>query len=329
MPIDPQRAERLSAFLCAHKWNDEDRSPLACDASFRRYERLIRGSRRAVLMDAPPPDEDVRPFVHIARHLQRLGFSAPEIYAEDPENGFLLLEDFGDNTYARALIEGGDEEALYGLAADVLSDLHERETEQALPESIPPYDEALLMYEVNLFTEWYAPVSQDAQLAFEDAWKNVFPLVHAQPRTLVLRDYHMDNLIWLSERKGLAACGLLDFQDAVAGPAAYDLVSLLEDARRDIDEGLIKMVQKRYFAARTLSDTESFEAAYAILGAQRHTKVIGIFSRLLKRDGKNQYLAHIPRTWRLLERSLEHPSLGPVRNWFDRHIQKNARRMPQ
>jgi N-acetylmuramate 1-kinase len=329
-----ERDRRIATFLDAAGWGQAVRETLAGDASFRRYDRLADGACRAVLMDAPPPREDVRPFANLARHLRHLGLSAPEIMAEDNEAGLLLLEDLGDHTYTRLLGNGADEKALYALAVDVLIDLHRRPAAEVIPAGLPPYDDGRLLDEACLFTDWYMPAilghptTPDIRQAYVEAWSGVFSAVHAQPRTLVLRDYHVDNLMRLDGRHGLAACGLLDFQDAVAGAAAYDLVSLLEDARRDIAPDLTAAMLERYISAFPEMDLVAFEAAYVILGAQRHAKVIGIFTRLCRRDGKPHYLVHIPRLWRLFEHALEHPVLSAVAQWVDRHVPPKSRENP-
>ncbi|MDP6772782.1 MAG: phosphotransferase [Rhodospirillales bacterium] len=339
-PAPLGRAQRVAAFLERTGWGGARRRPLAGDASFRRYERLEDGARRAVLMDAPPPAEDVRPFAALAHHLRRLGYSAPEVLAEDARDGLLVIEDFGDQTYTRMLARGADEWTLYAFAVDLLIDLHRRPPAEAIPAGLAPYDDARLLDEALLFTDWYMPAvlggatGDAARREYADAWLAAFPAVHAQPRTLVLRDYHVDNLMGLAGRDGIRACGILDFQDAVAGPAAYDLVSLLEDARRDIGAGLAADMLARYLGAHDQNeftaalDQAGFMAAYAILGAQRHAKVIGIFTRLDRRDGKSDYLVHIPRVWRLLEGALAHPALAGVAEWLERHVPPEARRTP-
>jgi aminoglycoside/choline kinase family phosphotransferase len=318
--------------LQTHGWGSAERSFLSGDASFRRYDRLIEGSKRAVLMDAPPPEEDVRPFAKLARHLRHLGYSSPQIFAEDTANGFLLLEDLGDDTYTRMLIEGTDEYALYTLAIDILIDLHRRPTSDTLPpELVPDYDACTLMNEAYLFTDWYMPAvtgnetSPKARTAFGEAWLPLFESIQASPRTLVLRDFHVDNLIWLPDREMAQCCGLLDFQDALAGHPAYDVVSLLEDARRDISEDLVNEMLERYLAAFKGLDREAFLKAYAILGAGRHAKVIGIFTRLNVRDGKPQYLHHIPRVWKLLERSIHKGRLDSLSRWVDHYLPNEFR----
>ena len=285
-----ERADVVAAFLAAHGWGDAERRPLAGDASFRRYERLTRGDERAVLMDAAPNAEDVRPFVRMARHLKGLGLSAPEIIARDEAAGLVLEEDLGDDTYTRVLASGGDEDALYATAVDLLIELHRRG--DAVPAGLPAYGHVRRPRHAFLLPRRYLPAPAARPVAAPpappsgEAWLSLFPTVHARPRTLVLRDYHVDNLMVLPGRRGIAACGLLDFQDAVAGPAAYDLMSLLEDARRDLEPGLIEDMLGRYRAAFPALDGDSFETAYAILAAQRHAKVIGIFTRLSVRDAK-------------------------------------------
>jgi len=328
------RETTIAAFLNAAGWPSAAAAPLAGDASFRRYHRLVDGARRAVLMDAPPPEEDIRPFALVARHLKAMGFSAPGIYAEDPDQGLMLLEDLGDETYTRILDQGGDEAALYGLAVDTLIDLHRRPPAQAVPQGLAPYDEAPLLEEAMLLADWYAPavlgepLDAGAYGEYQGLWREAFATLADTPRTLVLRDYHVDNLMWLPHRPGVAACGLLDFQDALAGHPAYDLMSLLEDARRDISRSLVRDMRARYRAAFPEWDEAAFSAAFAILGAGRHAKVIGIFTRLCARDEKSAYLSHIPRVWRLLEQSLTHENLGGLAAWFARHFPAHARGIP-
>ncbi|MEX2449739.1 MAG: phosphotransferase [Rhodospirillales bacterium] len=327
------RAHLIAAFLTAQGWAGADRYPLPGDASFRRYVRLQDKHRSALLMDAPPPLESVQPFVRLARHLRSLGLSAPAVYGEDLAHGLLLIEDFGEETFTRLLAGGVDEESLYALALDVLIDLHRKPTAQAIPKGLAPYDAARLLEEALLFLDWYlpavgAPVSDEVRGHFIRAWLGTFPLLGGQRPALVLRDYHVDNLMRLTDRTGIAACGLLDFQDALAGPAVYDVMSLLEDARRDIPEALKAEMLERYLSAFDALDRAAFEAAFAVLGAQRHAKVIGIFTRLHRRDGKQGYLPHIPRVWRMLERSLAHPVLGAVAAWFERHVPAEKRMIP-
>ncbi len=326
-----ERNEAIVAFLERAGWGDAMRRRLAGDASFRRYERIAGRRGRAMLMDAPPPQEDVRPFLTVARHLQALGYSAPAVLAEDPVTGLLLLEDFGDDTFTRLLASGADEHSLYTLAVDLLVDLHRHPRATAV--DLPPYDEARLLTEAALLTDWYLPaigmaVSPDEREEYLGLWRAAFGVFAGLTPTLVLRDYHVDNLMRLAGRAGVAACGLLDFQDAVLGPAAYDLVSLLEDARRDISPQVVAAMWARYAASFPAGDREAFTAAYAVLGAQRNAKIVGIFTRLMARDKKPHYLAHIPRVWRLLEGDLAHPALAGLGAWFDRRIPRDRRAVP-
>jgi N-acetylmuramate 1-kinase len=329
------RQGRIEAFLARHGWRWPDQSLLAADASFRTYRRLADGGRRAVLMDAPPPQEDVRPFALLSDHLCRLGFSAPAVLAMDAEAGLLLLDDFGDDTYTRLLDRGVAPGPLYALATDVLIDLHRRASDEAVPEGLPAYDTQRYLDEASLLTDWYLPAvlgqptPDPVRTEYLAAWRTVLDGIDGQPRTLVLRDYHVDNLMRISGREGVRACGLLDFQDGLAGPAAYDLMSLLEDARRDVPPDIKAAMLERYRSAFPHIDRAEFLAAFTVLAAQRHAKVIGIFTRLCVRDGKPAYLRHIPRVWRLLGGALRAPRLGPVASWFARHLPPEARGIPQ
>ena len=313
---------------------------LAGDASFRKYWRWSDGARCLVVMDAPPPQEDVRPFVRIARHLAGLGLSTPEVLQEDADNGFLLLEDFGDDTYARILARhlpadsGGDEAGLYALSADVLSHLH-RSGARALLNDLPNYLGERMAELATVLVDWYlplargrdaAPAEREAYLA---AWRGVLQHLEALPRTLVLRDYHIDNLMWLPQRPGIRACGLLDIQDAEIGVAAYDIVSLVEDARRDIAPDLRAATLDHYRATTPIENRDAFDAALAICAAQRHSRVIGVFARLWQRDGKPLYLQHLPRLWTLLDRALLHPELQSVRHWIDDLLPPSRRVFPR
>lgn len=330
-----ERGQRIADFLTATGWSPAEIRSLAGDASFRRYHRVSQNGVRAVLMDAPPDREDVRPFVRMARHLLALGLSAPSILASDEAAGLLLLEDFGDETFTRLLSAGHDEAALYALAIDVLVHLHRLEPAAALPPGLPAYDLRRLLDEAMLLPDWYMPAifgrptEDGARREYALAWEEVLTPGLIAPSTLVLRDFHVDNLMRLSGRDGIAACGLLDFQDAVAGPPAYDVMSLLEDARRDVSPSLKAEMLNRYSAGMGRADLTGFERAFAILAAHRHAKVIGIFTRLSRRDGKSSYLTHIPRVWRLLERALAHDALAPMARWFDWHVPAWARVAPQ
>lgn len=334
-PPMPERTQQREAFLAACGLAGSRLSPLAGDASFRRYFRLSGAAGRWVLMDAPPEREDVRPFLQLARHLRALGYSAPEIIATDAEAGFLLLEDLGAATYTRVLAETGMEEPLYRLAMDLLIDLHRKPLAEGVPPGLPAYTDARFLEEACLLLDWYLPavtgkpVPEKARAAYAALWPPLLAHVRSVPETLVLRDYHVDNLIHLPEREGVRACGLLDFQDAVRGPAAYDVVSLLEDARRDLSPGLVDRMCARYVEAFPALDRQAFAWAYAILGAQRNCKILGIFTRLFRRDGKSAYLAHIPRVWRLLEGDLKAGVLAPLRAWLDANLPVALRKTPE
>ncbi|HWW64665.1 MAG TPA: phosphotransferase [Sphingomonadaceae bacterium] len=303
------------AFLAAHGWGGARIDPLAGDASFRRYFRIVAPGRTAVLMDAPPPQEDPRPFLAVARHLAALGFAPPKILAEDAEKGLVLLEDFGDARMREIVdADAAAEEAIYARAVDLLLALRRHPAAPALR----PYDMAEYQREAGLFVEWYAPaLDLDVDAAgYRAAWSEALAPIAGHHSVTVLRDYHAENLMLLKDER----LGLLDFQDALAGHPAYDLVSLLQDARRDVAPPLEAAMLDRYAAAADLD-----RAAYALLGAQRNAKILGIFTRLWKRDGKPRYLAYQPRVWRYLERDLAHPALGPVKQWFDANVATSAR----
>lgn len=315
-----------SDFLAAHGWEGAEIRPLAGDASFRRYFRVHKDGKTAVLMDAPPEHEDMGPFLTVASHLLDRGFFPPRPLAVDRGQGLLLLEDFGDDRVGPLLErEPGREREIYESAVDILVDL----VRNPAPHDIPPYDAQAMEREVALFPDWYAPaVTLDVDIeAYTCAWRTVWADVVIEVErypVLVLRDYHADNLMVLPGRREL---GLLDFQDALAGHPAYDLVSLLQDARRDVTMELEETMLARFMAAAEIGDEERFRAHYEVLGAQRNTKILGIFTRLWKRDAKAHYLALQPRVWAYLERNLAHPALAPVRTWFDTNVPPEKRAM--
>jgi len=326
------REAAIEQFLSAGAWKAAQRKPFAHDASFRRYFRLAGGPKPALLMDAPPPQEDVRPWCRIARHLDRLGLSAPAIYEADEERGLLVIEDYGDETFPLAL-KRGDAASLYAAAVDTLVALHRAPA--ALDVAVPDYDEPALLEKAALLLDWFVPaigggtVSDAARAEYEAAWRAILPLRKGVSETLALRDFFPENIMWLPARPGVRRCGLLDFQDASRAPAVYDLVSLLEDARRDVPEPLRQAMTERYLAAFPRLSRADFAAAAAVMAAQRHARVIGVFARLWKRDGKPRYLPHIPRVWRLLERALQNPALAPLARWFDAHVPSALRRAPE
>ena len=314
-------------FLAAFGWEGSEIRPLTGDASFRRYFRVFDGVRRAVLMDAPPPHEDPRPFIAVAEWLNRAGLSAPAILAHDLERGLLLLDDFGDARLREALDDAPERETeLYETAVDLLIHLH------ALPPmpGLKPHGLAEWLNELHLFTNWYCPavgIEPDVE-SWDAAWAEVLGPVAADglgPVT-VLRDYHAENIMLVAGRDGIGHFGLLDFQDAVAGHPAYDLVSVLEDARRDVTPSVERAMLDRYVKAA--AQGPDFERAYWALAAQRNTRILGVFTRLWQRDEKPGYRKFQPRMWGLLERDLAQPALAPVRAWFDANIPEAARVAP-
>jgi N-acetylmuramate 1-kinase len=317
--------EAAPDFLADHGWGGAEILPLAGDASFRRYFRVHRGGETAVLMDAPPQHEDIGPFLTVAGHLLDRGFLPPRPLAVDRGKGLLLLEDFGDDRAGPLLErEPERERSIYESAVDILARLAGRPA----PADLPPYDDETMSREVLLFPQWYAPAlgmeadEESYMAAWRQVWGGVLEHVERNP-VMVLRDYHADNLMVLPGRTEL---GLLDFQDALAGHPAYDLESLLQGSGRyDVAAQLEEAMIERYCAAANVADRDLFRAHYEILGAQRNTKILGIFTRLWKRDGKDHYLSLQPRVWSYLERNLAHPALAPVRAWFDGHVPADKR----
>lgn len=306
------RTTATGAFLETADWAQSNRAPLAGDASARRYERLTLGDHTAILMDAPPGQADsVADFVKIDQHLLRLNLSAPRILTQDIRRGFLLLEDFGDGLYSYLIAARPEMEAtLYQAATEVL--LHMQDHPPAADLRNPTAQD--WAEAAGFAVDWYRKgVLGDA----EGRTKFVSTLAKAVqenadgPRVMILRDYHAENLLWLPDRKGLSRVGLLDFQLAQLGQPGYDLVSLLQDARRDVPQA-IETAMVRHFAAAKGTDLETFQASYAALGAQRALRILGIFARLCLKDGKPRYTAMIPRVWDQLQRNLSHPALSEL-----------------
>ncbi|GIK79513.1 MAG: bifunctional tRNA (adenosine(37)-N6)-threonylcarbamoyltransferase complex ATPase subunit type 1 TsaE/phosphotransferase [Alphaproteobacteria bacterium] len=349
------RAERFAAlrrFLELTGYASAHRERMQGDASTRLYERLSSEGRSAILMNSPartdgPPvrngkpysavahlAEDVRPFVALAHALRERGLSAPEIFAADIEHGFVVMEDLGTEP-----VVAGDPpapiEERYSAAVDALLSFHSYEFVETIPVpgaadyTLPRYDFDAFLIEAELLLDWYLPrfdagVDETARATFAALWREALkPVINSDP-VWVLRDFHSPNLLWLPDRLGTDRIGVLDFQDAVIGPAAYDLASLLQDARVDVPEQMELALLGRYARARRQSDP-NFDATrfvqhYATLAAQRASKILGIFSRLERRDGKPQYLRHMPRIWGYLQRSLAHPSLAPLAGWYAVHV---------
>ena len=329
----PERGRDIDRFLTAAGWSGAARSPLAGDASARRYLRLRRGSESAVLMDSAA--DAIEPFCHIARQLRGLGYNAPEILAEDSAGRLLLLEDLGDLNFIRCLEDpdGPSADVLYGAAVDLLAELGR----VPVGAGIPVMDAAYLASEIRLFAEWWPPESsaevapdKPTQLkvyadAWVAAWCDAYELALKPPKGLALRDFHAANLMWLPARQGLGRVGLLDFQDAVAAPIPYDLVSLLQDIRHDVPENLQAAMITRFLATFPDLDAAAFRTSYAILGAHRHLRIAGVFSRLARRDGNRGYLDYLPRVWRHIATDLRHPVLAPVAEWLARHVPPEQR----
>jgi len=349
------RAERILAirrFLERSDFGRAERRRIQGDASTRAYERLNRDGATYILMNSPKrPDgppvrggkpysaiahlaENVTPFVAMALALRGRGFSAPAIFASDRAAGLLVIEDLGDE-----LVVTGDPptpiDSRYETATDLLAELHQEALQDTLPVEpganyrLPRYDMDAFMIEVELLLDWYLPkldarVSDAKRETYRTLWRDALLPVTSGKQTWVLRDFHSPNLLWLPERQGTARVGLLDFQDAVMGPAAYDVASLLQDARVDVTEVMEIALLSRYTRARRSADSTfdapAFVRAYATLAAQRASKILGIFARLERRDHKPQYLRHLPRVWAYLQRSLAHPALAPLAGWYRANV---------
>jgi tRNA threonylcarbamoyl adenosine modification protein YjeE len=346
------RLKALRQFLDGAGYTEAKRQRMPGDASTRSYARLTRDDGVVILMNSPRrPDgpaiyagksysaavhlaEDVKPFVAIASGLSERGFSVPAIHHADLDAGFLIAEDFGSAGFTE-----GDPPApiaeRYQAATDMLAALHREPLPELLPfasqltYAMPTFDTEALLVEVGLMLEWYLPdrgvePTDSMRAEFVTMWRDLLSKPANATRTWVLRDFHSPNLIWLAEREGLAKVGIIDFQDAVLGPPAYDLVSLLQDARTDVPEELELALLTRYIRARRASDETfdpaSFAELYAIMSAQRNTRLLGTFARLNRRDGKPQYLCHQPRIWTYLNRSLAHPALSRFRDWYAANV---------
>lgn len=321
--MSENRHDLAQAFLASTDWRDATRAPLAGDASNRRYDRIrAEGLPPAVLMDAPPEKgEDVRPFTAIARHLAQIGLSAPAIYAEDVAHGFLLIEDLGDDLFARVLQATPDlEKKLYQTAIDALI-----VAQQAVPPALATYDTDAMATTAMLLPDWYlphatgTPAPSELRQEYDRLVRQILTRLTTEKTVLVQRDYHAENLLWLPRRDGAARVGLLDFQDAMLGHPAYDLASLLKDARRDVNPD-VQRDMLTYYIARTGANAESFAAAYAACSAQRNLRIMGVFARLCVRDGKPSYPDLMPRVWNNLMDDLAHPSLSELRTLIESNV---------
>jgi len=349
------RVDRMAAtrqFIAESGYSEAVRTRLRGDASTRLYERLARGDKRVLLMNSPrrpdgPPvrgdkpysaiahlADNVSPFVAMANGLRQYGLSAPSVYQADLEQGFLIIEDLGDERVISGEPPAPIEER-YEIAVDVLLALHEQQLPDTLPVApqldyrIPPYDMDAFLIEAELLVDWFLPrldaaIADSERDSFRALWRELLQPAIDAPPTWVLRDFHSPNLLWLPQRSGLARLGLLDFQDAVMGPPAYDVASLLQDARVDVSEQTELALLGRYVRGRGSGEADfdgaQFIKVYATLAAQRASKILGIFARLDMRDGKPQYLRHLPRVWRYLQRSLSHPALEALNAWYIAHV---------
>tara|TARA_R110002094_G_scaffold7401_9_gene16594 strand:+ start:18240 stop:19253 length:1014 start_codon:yes stop_codon:yes gene_type:complete len=309
------RAAQAAHFIEQSGWGQSKRIFLAGDASNRRYDRLtLPTGETAIFMDAPPDQgEDVRPFVRIAEYLKTIGLSTPRVFHQNPDAGFLLIEDLGDALFAGMVAANPDiEDMLYRAATDVLVDLH-----AAAPLSLPLCDASWLTDMTTPVFEWYVGGPADQSISrFHDVFCPLAARLDTGKKVVILRDYHAENLLWLPDRNGTAKVGLLDFQDALLGHPAYDLVSILQDARRDVAPQL-EAAMITHYLEKTDVDENEFRTAYALLGAQRNLRILGIFSRLCLRDDKAHYVDLIPRVWGYVMRNLAHPTLAPLATFIE------------
>ncbi len=326
----------VGGFLAAHGYAGAARAPIPGDAGHRRYLRLAGGPRPAILMDGSEAasvglasaEADLRAFLHVASHIRGLGLSAPQVIAADPPGGLLLLEDLGDDTHAALLDAGDAPEPLYLAAAEALAALHAAPP----PPGLPRWDGAAMARAASgTFLDWWWPAVLGAPP--DDATRDAFAaavretVAPFEASGFVHRDWFPANLLRL-DRPGVAATGILDFQDAALGHPAYDVVSLLEDARRDVPPAVRDAALARYLALRPDLDPRSFRAAMAALGAVRHLRVAALWVRLERRDGKHRYLVHGPRCWGLLATALDHPSAAPLAAFLDSRVPRYLRTNP-
>ncbi|MEH6402886.1 MAG: phosphotransferase [Sneathiella sp.] len=303
-------------FLRSAGWDAATRTSLAGDASSRRYERLVRADQTAILM-IDPSVPTVEKFLFVTDLLKKHGYSAPDILAQDAPNGLLLLEDFGQRLFVDLVGLEVTEEDLYSLAVDFLVDLRK----QSLPLGLPVFSPSYVLDQNSMFLDWYIPdktgqqTKTDARLFYQRIWKELLSFLENEQEVMLLRDFHAENILQLKDRSGIKALGLLDYQDAMTGPAAYDLVSLLQDARRDVPVALEAKMISRYAAKAGLDEIE-FRRGYHILGAHRALRIMGIFTRLSKSDGKTKYLAFMPRMEAHLRRNLVSSDLIALKHWI-------------
>lgn len=325
--------DSISQFLYDNHCDLDSLTFLAGDASARTYYRVYKNAEPRVLMVSSEEETKNKSFVEIAGLLNNHGFHAPEVLAADDAQGLYLLEDLGDLTFNRALQDDVPETILYELGVLGLIEMHKsfRHNER----NIPPYDINRFCDEAMLFLEWYVPQVlsdplRDAQKAeFYNLWQKLYEAQPQMPQTLALKDYMVDNLIWIPQEEGIRRLGILDFQDALWGPITYDLVSLLEEVRRDVDPQIVADMLKFYLKSSPHLNGDDFYHSYYLWGAQRNTRILGVFARLAIRDGKKRYLDFIPRTWKLLEADLKHAALSELQDWMDENIPHMCRVRPE
>ena len=337
------RNEAIEKFLLHSNWKNSPRKFLEGDASSRRYETVALDGNTSILMDMPqkpdgPPVKNGKPYsaiAHLAEGISSVvranemllaqGYSAPIIAKSDIGNGLAIIENLGTSVFGSMMRSGTDVREPMQTTVALLADMATKDW----PTTIPSYDTEAQVIETDLLISWFWKFIHGSEPAhtlhesFERIWRQILPLTHYEKPHWVLRDFHSPNLIWIPERQDLQRVGLIDTQDAVLGHPAYDLVSLLQDARVDIEFEWADELYALYGNLRAQQgafEREKFSAAYAVLGAQRATKILGIFARLAKRDGKPAYLKHMPRVSRYLKRNLEHPSLAALKMWYLEHM---------
>ena len=348
----------IEIFLKKSGWKNFDRTRLKGDASSRRYERVTSQNQNAILMITPQAENKnyeissgktknresmgynslarlagnkVEAFTCIAKELSIRGFSAPKIFASDLSKGLLLLEDLGDNLFSKFIQNNENQEKkLYSAAVDCLAAIYRSTFSKNLIFEnsfwdLEVYDDVAMLAEVDLLLDWYAKdlghqIDSQNKKIWHSIWKKLFINFEAVAPGLGLRDFHAENIFWLNEREGTGNIGLIDFQDALFVHPAYDLVSLVEDARRDVSPEISEILIDRFCQQSGIKNDERFRSAYAIMGAQRNAKILGIFIRLAKRDKKLQYLDFIPRVKGHLMKNLNSPCCDELKQWLEQNI---------
>ena len=323
------RDHQIDQFLKTTDWKESRREAMRPDASARQYFRLTKNGKSAILMDAAPPFEEVGTFRRKAEIFRHYGWRIPNIFACDETLGLLILEDFGDVSFATLLADGGDAGSLYNDAIDNLIHLHRQDTTVA--KKLPHLDDGRLVYLATWLIEWYVPMVQPQNLSrvirerFIELWMDAFSVLRHVPMHAAHLDFQFHNLMRCAGKTAIEKCGVLDFQDACFAPITADLVLLLQNAREDVQQTIVESGLKRYLDAFPKISRDDFHASFAAFSAHNAMRILGLFARLKMRDGKGQYLQHIPRNLKYLEQSLKHPALAPIREWFDTHVPTEKR----